>query len=232
MTRPARLEKALAKRRAYPFQQFGQANDVYTANGATGCTHSGLQFLAYLWLRKWYTHDQISRLVGYPNQSPIASNHRRGLRPTEVQRFCTKVGLPYKVTIGLSASAVLTASAKGPVGIGVSYSYWPEWQNYRYRGVTADGHPNGFASPHRHAGRTQLVGFAPPLDAHFGVLLGYDVGAGFAYAWEPNHGSTARPERPPYDFMDRGQFIAVYRSYTTVLHRDYYALVPTRSLPL
>ncbi len=231
MSKPARLVKAIAARTRFPFQQFGQAGDTYTANGATGCTHTILQYLAYLWLKKWYTHDQISRIAGYPSQQYVDTNRRRGLRPTEVQRFCNVVGLPYQVRIGLTYAQVITESAKGPVGFGHSYSYWPEWQGYHYAGHVADGKPNGYASPLKHGGRTQLAGFVPPKDAHFGVVLGYDVAQDNLYAWEPNHGSASRPERPAYDFMSKLQFQRLFRSYSTVLGRDSYALVPTRSLP-
>jgi hypothetical protein len=221
-------------REARPHQQFGQTDDAYTANGATGCTHAVLQFLAMLWTGKYYSQDAISRMVGYPNQT--LRNQRRGLYPTEVQAFCRHVRIPYEVRFNWSASQVIAASRKAPVGFGHSYSYWPEWQGYRYGGRVADGRPNGFASPLAKGGRTQLVGFTAPRDAHFGVLLGTDQVPGHpnplpeCFAWEPNHGSAARPEKPPYDIMSDPQFRAVYDSYRNVLGRVPYALIPTRSL--
>lgn len=232
MAYTARTSKAVDKRRARRSQQFGQGDDESTRNGALGCTHTVLQFLAWLWKGRWYSQDQISRLAGYP-----ASGANRGLRPTEVQRFCTAAGLPYVVKFGLTTAQLYRlANERGPVGIGHSYSYWPEWYGYRYGGRTADGRPNGYAQPRANAGRTQLAGFVPPNDAHFGLLLGYDPAqratAARVVAWEPNHGSPGRPEKPAYDRMTTVQFGRVYASYQTVLGRSLYALVPTRSLPL
>jgi len=228
LTYPARARKAMKLRTDRPFQQFGQAYDYATQGGATGCTDTCLQYLALLWTGRLYTHDRIRSLTGAPRT--------RGLRPSEVQSFCTRVGLPYQVRFGMSAYSVLQASERGPVGIAHSYSYWPEWRGYRYAGRTADGHPNGYAGPLGAAGRTQLAGFSPPNDAHFGVLLGWDSSLSTytrrVAAFEPNHDSPSRPENPPYDQMTSAQFRRVYESYRRVLGRSLYALVPTRSLPL
>jgi len=231
MSYSARTAKAMANRRARRSQQFGQANDGSTQNGSNGCTHTVLQWLAWLWLKKWYTHDQVSKLAGYPYGA------NRGLRPSEVQRFCKAAGLPYVVKYRLTAQQILdTANNWGPVGFGHSYSYWPELYGYTYQGVKADGHPNGYGSPKGDRGRTQLRGFVPPNDAHFGAVLGYDPAkpstAVRCAAWEPNHGSPSRSETPPYDFMTTGQLLHVYESYEKVLGRTLYALVPTRRLPV
>lgn len=228
MTYSAIAKKAMKLRTDRPFQQFGQANDYATQGGAVGCTDSCLQYFALLWTGKWYTHDRIRQITGAPRT--------RGLRPDEVQAFCNYAKLPYQVRYGLTANTLLQLSAKGPVGFGHSYSYWPEWRGYRYAGRTADGYPNGYAGPLNAAGRTQLAGFVPPNDAHFGIVLGYD-GSLSTYtrrvaAFEPNHDSPSRPENPPYDQMTSAQFRKVYESYRRVLGRSLYALVPTRSLPL
>lgn len=234
MSYPDRTERAMARRRGRPFQQFGQPDDASTFGGATACTHTVLQFLATLWLGKWYSHDQVSKLAGYPS----AANNptRRGLRPSEVQRFCDAVKLPYVVKLNMSAFDMLEVSRRGPIGFGHSYSTWPEWYGFHYAGRVADGSPNGYARPFKAAGRTQLAGFVPPNDAHFGLLLGWDKtassGAARVVAWEPNHGSGARPEKPPYDLMTSAQFRKVFESYQKVLHRTPYALIPTRYLPL
>lgn len=227
MARPARLKKAIAKRRQRPSQQFGQSSDAYTSNGATGCTDTVLQWLAWLWTGRWYSQNQV-RLMGTGTTTIL----RRGLRPSEVKRFCEKAKLPYVIRANVTATEVIEFSKRGPVAFGHSYSYWPEWKGFRYGGKVADGRPNGFAKPLEEAGRTQLVGFVPPMDAHFGLLLGRNPTSGNVFAWEPNHGSPARPEKPPFDYMTTAQFKAVFNSYKTVLGRDTYALIPTRSLPL
>lgn len=231
MTYLPRTIKALRARQRRRVQQFGQPNDRSVRNGALGCTHTVLQYLAYLWLGRWYTLDQVSALAGYP------AGVNRGLRPTEVQRFCTKVGLPYVVRLNLPWTEVLRiANTRGPVGFGHSYSRWPEQYGAVYLGVRADGRPNGYASPRGRPGRTQLTGFLPPNDAHFGVVFGWDPTRGASTArvvgWEPNHGSPARPELPAYEAMTTAQFEVVYESYQRILGRTPYALIPTRSLPL
>jgi hypothetical protein len=229
LTYSPKLKREILARRAKPSQQFGQTDDESTFNGSSGCTHTVLQWLAWRVKGRWYSHDEVSRLAGYP--SAANNPRRRGLYPSEVQRFCDRVGLPYRIKFGMTALAVARASKLGPVGFGHAYSWWPEWKGYRYGRITADGKPNGYATPTGKAGRTQLAGFT---GAHFGMLLGYATdpdGPDLYYAWEPNHGSPVRPERPPYDRMTYEQFRRVYESYLKVLNRATYALVPTKETP-
>lgn len=230
LTFTAQLRKAILAARRWPAQQFGQAGDYYTFSGATGCTHTVLQRLIYLWTGRKVSHDTISRVAGYP--PPGRNARRRGLTPQEVERVVKHYGLPYKVVFGLTYTEVIEASKKGPVGFGHAYGWWPEWKGYRYDGVRADGKPNGFANPSGKCGRTQLTGFNQ--GAHFGLLLGVATDPAkpdVVYAHEPNHGSPARPEKPAYDRMTVAQFREVYDSYSDVLGRAPYALVPTRTLP-
>lgn len=224
-----RLRKAILKRRAKPSQQFGQADDYYTFGGATGCTHVVLQWLIWLWKGKWVSQDALSKIAGYP--LPGRNPYKRGLRPSEVQRIVDHFALPYQIKFGLTAAEVRRASERGPVGFAMAYSHYPEWKGYRYGGLVADGRPNGFASPLGKAGKSQLSGFT---GAHFGLLLGVAVdpsGPDKVYSWEPNHGSAARPEKPPYDIMNVAQFDKVFDSYRTQLGRSTYALIPTKALP-
>lgn len=230
MTYSPRAQKAMALRRSNPFQQFGQSDDESTRNGADGCTHTVLQYLARLWLNKSFSQDQVSMLAGWAS----GARPGRGLYPSEVQRFCTRTGLPYQVRFGLSAGVLLEDLLdRGPIGFGHAYSHWPERRGYTYFGVKADGYPNGYAGPLGIGGRTQLSGFT---GAHFGLLLGYDAAqasnARRVAAWEPNHNSPSRPEDPAYDLITSHQLRVVYESYNRVLKRSLYALVPTRSLPL
>jgi hypothetical protein len=229
VTYPARAQKAMSVRRQYPFQQFGTTDDESTRGGADGCTHTVLRYLSKLWLNRWYSQDQISVLAGWSS----GARPGRGLYPSEVQRFCTRVGLPYQVRFGLTAFQLLELSERGPIGFGHKYDWWPEWRGYTYFGRTSDGYPNGYAGPLGRAGRTQLAGFT---GAHFGILLGWDndqaSNARRVAAWEPNHNSPSRPEDPAYDLITSHQFRVVYESYNRQLKRSPYALVPVRSLPL
>lgn len=221
-----RLQRELEARRKRPSQQFGQSGDTSTFNGATGCTHTVLQWLIWRTKGKWQTHDQISRVALYP--WPAGNRARRGLRPSEVQRVINHYGLDYKIVFGWSALQVAHASKLGLVGFAHVYGWWPERRGYTYNGVKADGHPNGYAdiTKYSHGGRTQLTGFNN--GRHMGMLIGYAPdpdGPDLYYTWEPNHGSPARPEKPPYDRVSWTQFYRVYDSYQRVAGLTRYAIV-------
>ena len=228
---PATTLKALAFRRARPYGQFRQADSGSTDNGALGCTHTCWQWIAELWTGRFYTHDEISRLSGYPYGG---GSTNRGMRPSESIKFLQAIGLPYVLKTNLPVSALYAAAALGPVEFSHSYSRWPEWKGYTYKGVTADGRPNGYAAPLGAAGANQLAGFRPPKDRHAGMLWGSGVGSsGFqVYTSEPNHGSLARPQLPPYDILTGPQFANLYNSFKTVYGLNLVAIIPTRALPL
>lgn len=231
----ARLRKAIIKRRpttGWNVHQFGQKNSYTTFGGATGCTHTFLQWIIYLWTGKKVTHDEISRAAKtYPlrqSQNP----QMRGLYASEVQRVIAHYNLPYRVAYNLTAAEVRKiAQDRGPVGFGHAYSHWPEWKGYRYGNIHADGKPNGYAQPSGKAGKNQLAGFT---GAHMSWLLGIATSpteTDKVYCCEPNHGSAARPQKPPYDVMTVAQFDRAYNSYHNVLGRSPYAVIPTKVLP-
>lgn len=222
-----RLRAEILARRRRPSQQFGQTGDVSTFGGATGCTHTILQWIIWRQTYVWYSHDDISRACGYP--WPAQNPRKRGMTVSEVERVIQKYGLPYKVVRDRPALEVWKASKLGIVGVAIMYSHWPEWRGYRYAGRTADGKPNGYASPLRKAGKTQLAGF---YGRHMTALLGYasdPKGPDLGYAFEPNHGSPARPEKPPYDRIRYAQFKEAYQSYRTFGRQALYALVPVKA---
>lgn len=232
---PAPALKALALRRSNPFQQFGQPADACTDNGALGCALTILQFQTLLVKGVFYSHDAIANATAYPCGGGPTN---RGMYPSEMQEWYTKQKMPYVVKYRLTASEMLSAAALGPVWFGCSYSRWPQWKGYVYKGITAKGTYNGFAALH---GATQLNGIMrdrtkPPgptnADGHAGLLLGSGYGSsGFqVYAWEPNHGSPARSEKPPYDIMTSAQWSKLYGSYSTVLGRTPVAAIPTRTI--
>lgn len=229
LTYSARLKREIVARRPSSkhgaSQQFGQANDNLTSNGATGCTDTVLQWMIWRSKGRWQTHNQIRQAAR------IYQNLGRGLRPNEVQLVIDHYGLPYKIVRGWTALQVARASKLGLVGFGHMYGWWPEWRGFRYGTVRADGKPNGYATPTGKAGRTQLSGFS---GRHFGMLLGYATdpsGPDMYYAWEPNHGSAVRPEKPPYDRMSFDQFERVYNSFRTVGGQTLYAVVPKGAKP-
>lgn len=205
-------------------QQFGQSADGLVGNGATACTDTVLQWLIFLWKGKWVTLNDIRRVSGGPTSGD------KGLTAPQVQKVINAYGLPYRIAYDLSAKQVRDASKLGPVGFGHRYSWWPDWKGYRNGGVASDGKPNGYAQPLGKAGHTQKTWDG----AHFGLLLGVATSPDLpdkVYAWEPNHGSPARPEKPDYDIMSVAQFDRVYNSYKKSLGRRAYAIVPTQLLP-
>jgi hypothetical protein len=204
-------------------QQFGQADDETTFNGATGCTHTILQVLIKAATGRYYTHDQISAIAGYPSasQNPGMRGLYSGGSDDEAGRVIRHFGLPYQIVFGWSWSAIVsTANARGPVMYGIRYGYWPEWKGYHYHGEIADGYPNGFAALH---GKTQLYGFESGYHA---VLKLGSVGT-TSYDKEPNHGSTARPEKPGYDRLTIDQGRRAYVAYSST-GRSPLAWVPTK----
>jgi hypothetical protein len=218
--------KMLAVRRAFPFGQFGQANDARTNNGATGCTDTCLQFLGLLLKRRWYTHDQIRAAAG--NRTPL-----KGLTYSQVQYWLEVVAkLPYRVVLGLSADAILAiVKSRGPVLAGEMYPDHPEWEGYRYAGLTATGKRNGFSWPRRESGKTQL---GSSYFRHAVLVLAVAPipawgGATGVYVFEPNHNSSARPEDVAYDVLTVVQFRRLMVRYAAASGKTY-AAIPTRAL--
>lgn len=224
-------------RRSAPLQQFGQANDSLFFDGRTACAAAVLQTLAKGWLGTTYTLNTIARMVGYP-ATTRQKQGLAGLTTTQIAQFCGKVGLPYELVVidanGWTPYALLRrANTHGPVMIAYRYGHQPEWYGRTYGGVKADGKPNGYASPLGKAGKTQLVGFED--GSHLGLLLGNivhrnpdgSVNFRVASVFDPNHGSKARPEKPPYDDMKESQWTPLARSLR-LIGRTPFAFVPTR----
>jgi len=206
--------------RAHPeLQQFGQRDDEYTFNGATGCTHTVLQRLVLAKTGKYYSHDEISKIATYPYRP----SNRRGLRSggldDEAGRVIAKFKLPYRIVFGASYSSwrpLLPGASKqlGPVMVAILYGWWPEDRGYRYGRYVADGRPNGYASI---GGKTQLVGAEGVYHATLAIgarKKPHTTNTFYAYVNEPNHGSASRPEKPAYDRITTGQLKRAYDKYT------------------
>lgn len=231
MSTKPRLDKAIAYANSNPrMQQFGQSNDNYVWDGKTACTHTICQFLALLWKKKAYTLNQVNSLAGMPVNARDSAGRPRGMNNTELARFFSRVGLPYSIKYGLTFEQLLVASNRGPVFYAMRYGSAPDWRGK----AGADGIPNGYAI---HNGRTQFSGFEN--GRHAVLLLGYlpvrnsagTIIAYRAYRKEPNHGSPARPERPPFDTITTGQAKTEYLHYKSILGNALYAAIPTVNLP-
>ncbi len=226
-----RLAKSLRILRENPWlQQFGQPADYSAFGGATACTHVVLQALALVWKGKRLTIDQISTLAGYDRERN-SEGFIRGMNNTEFATVCAKLGLPYSIVFGLSASDMVRYSNRGPVFYGMRYGSHPDWRGYVYDGVTAK-------SPYAiKGGATQLTGFEN--GRHAVLLAGYRTmvdatGTVVGYrAWvkDPNHGSGSRPERPGYDEITVAQAKREYTAYLQAGAANTYAAIPRINLP-
>jgi hypothetical protein len=203
-------------------QQFGQGDDQSTFNGATGCTHTCLQRLIKMVTGHQVSHDEISKIAGYP--WPASNKAMRGLRSgntgsSEVEKVLKHFHIPMKVVFGWSWAKLNAALWEyGVVEVAILYGYWPEWRGYHYQGVTADGRPGGYSI---RGGKTQLRGFEK--GAHATLYIGrknYPKSTGAAryrlFANEPNHGSPSRPEKPDYDTVTTAQARRAYEQYATL----------------
>jgi hypothetical protein len=210
-------------------QQFGQTKDSYPWDGATACGHACWQFIILFAKGTRLSMDAISKLAGYPYHAKGATGVQRGLSVTETKRLIAALKLPYVLKAGLPWSTLNDYFGRGPVLYVTRYGSQPDWKGYTYRGVKANGSPNGYA---KKAGRTQLTGFEN--GRHYVVTIGSRAitdAAGTVVGHEllrkdPNHGSPARPERPPYDIITSAQGKREYDDFVGVK----YAFVPTRAL--
>jgi hypothetical protein len=203
------------------FAQFGQTDDESTWNGATGCTHSVLQRLIKAWTGKTLSHDEISKIAGYP--WPTQNPNRRGMYPSEMQRVIDHFGIPMRYKAGASWDDIVDGLRRGPVVTGILYGYWPEMKGARYAGKVADGRPGGYAFIN---GKTQLAGAETIF--HAVLFFGRKRVRGI---WrilgnEPNHGSAARPERPVWDAVRSSHARRAFDMYGYT-GRTHFAWLPT-----
>ncbi|MFZ0324750.1 MAG: hypothetical protein WAN48_11535 [Actinomycetes bacterium] len=224
MTGKTILDKLLALRVNRPFGQFGTVDDECTDNGAIGCTHTCWRFIAFAYTGKWYSHDELSHLSGYPCGGGATN---RGMRVEESQRLAAALHLPYVYRGGLTSSELLTASNKGPVLFAIRYGDWPAWRGYH--GQTP---PAPWARPLGKAGRNQFTWSG----SHATVLLGYVrimAGARFVrndcYAMEPNHDSPARPENVAYDLVTQTDLNRAFQGVKRLGWAQTMAMVPTKA---
>ena len=219
------LDKLLESRRRHPFGQFGTTDDECTDNGAIGCTHTCWRYIAFVYKGKWYSHDQLSKLSGFPCGGGSTS---RGMRVSESQQLCKALGLPLAFKGSLTSTQLLMAANTGPVLFAMRYGSWPNWQGYK--GVAR---PSPYARPLGHAGRNQFTGF---FGSHAGVLMGYlrvpssgTFVRNDCYVMEPNHNSPARPENVAYDVVTQTQLYKAFNDVKKLGWKNTMAFVPSRA---
>ena len=229
----ARDRKVRERLEAWRVQQFGQSADYSAWDGAAACTHVCWQKIIYIWRGVKYSIDQISRYAGYYREKN-SLGQIRGMAVGESVRLINALNLPYVFKSTLDADELFQAMQKAPVIYATRYGSQPDWRGYVYYGRKADGVPGGFAW---RAGRTQLSGFENGAHAVVGgasrTLYNSD-GAKVrteVIRFDPNHGSGARPERPPYDLISRTQMKREYNAHAALPNRGYIAFVATRELP-
>lgn len=216
-------------------QQFGQPLETckLTHGGKAACLVCVAQNLIKLWTGKAVTLDQVCRAGGFPSNE-AQRDGRAGMRASQFLRALSHYNVHYKEVRGMAWSDLEKKSmSHGPVAFFEHYGWHPEWEGYRYRGVKADGHPNGFANPEGEAGKNQLIGFN---GSHAVLLAGYWVSGDDKVTdaiKDVNHGSPARPEKPAFDKYSRKQAAAAYYKWSSLkeaAHQKTYAFIPTRIL--
>lgn len=193
-------------------QQFGQLKDGKVHNGSTACTHTVCQFLYLYWHDEIITLNRVNRLAGMkPNV--MSGKMARGMRPDEVRTFFRNADIPMVLRSNRPFKDLLAASKRGPLFYAIRYGTAP-----RRPGLMDLG--NGFARPMKR-GATQkgdgdmrhavvMLGFREVVRANGSIRR--DV-----FRKDPNHGSSVRPERPPYDVITGRQARAEYEAYRDVL---------------
>lgn len=186
-----RLAIYLARRTRNDFGQFGQANDVSTWDGATGCGPTGVQTILAAFRNVVPTHDAISRVIGY-----WRPRSRIGTSAEQLAKALGHWGLSYDATYGAAfAQLVGWADSRGPVLVCVDYRTYPVWRLY-HRRVS----PPPYAQPSGKAGRNQFG----TTFTHWVVIAGTVTDGPYAGAiavMEPNHDSPARPENVVIDYV-------------------------------
>ena len=200
--------------------QFGQEQDSLAGDGMWACGHTSVQTIVKIWKDKRVSINEVERLCG---TRPDPEND--GISNLEIVRALRALDLPYKSVSGVSHREILKMSRDlGPVIFLHLYYMYPKWKGYVYNGTRATVTPNGFARPYGEAGRNQLTGFYGNHWAVLGTSVWRDRRKNFdAFLHDPNHNSSSRPERPPYDIVTEGQFKKLYDTKRL-------AIVPTRRL--
>lgn len=196
-------------------QQFGQRDDDEVHDGKTACTHTVCQFLSLAWNGTIPSLNEVNRMAGMKPNPRNDKGEPRGMVRSEFERFIKAARIPMEVRLGLPFSALMKAADDGPVFYAMRYGSAPK---------KTKKHPNG----------TTQTGKKTSNMRHAVVMLGHlKNGNGVeVYRKEPNHGSAARPERPPYDTISDRQARIEYEDYKTKLGNTLYAALPTRQLPV
>lgn len=227
MSEKPRLDHAIrvAREHRRTTQQHGQKNDNLVHNGTTACTHAICQYLALVWHDKLFTLNEINEMAEMPPNARNAQGEPRGMLAPELKAFFKNADIPMVVKYDRPFEDLLTRSKRGPVFYAIRYGSAP-----RRKGTPSE---NGFARPipPLRRGATQVGGDSV---RHAAVLLGFlqrhdadgHVTATNVYRREPNHGSTSRPERPPFDEIFGHQARREYEDYRDKLDQRLYAAWP------
>ena len=208
-------------------QQFGQQDDDEVWGGRTACTHTCWQLVTLLWTGKRLTLNQVNRRAGMPRNATGSTGRPRGMRISDQLRFVRAMDLPYIYKAGLSMDRIEELAKRGPIVYGTRYGSQPSWKGRR-----------GAEPPYaRKYGRTQFTGAD---NIRHAVLLGIvrevTSASGQTIRTEylrrdPNHGSPARPERPPYDIINPRQARREYHDIQKV-DGSLFAFVPRKGANL
>lgn len=203
--------------------QFGQPKSSAVLGGAVACTDACIQMIVLMANGKSVSLNEVRERSQAPEDQPLTRD--------EALRALSSYGLRYEARSDMAAPGVLRmARVRGPVILCEMYWAHPQWKDYVYAGRRLNGLTKtdggrtvrpGFAAPFRRAGLTQWT-----FRGGHAVLLAtevYDDGERLGVVRDPNHNSSARPERPAYDVVSIRQLNRMLSSWPGRL-----VLAPTR----
>lgn len=219
------IKRKLLERRGYQFGQPECSLATMVVPGDVACMDTSIQLIKYLCDGKKLSINKIRTISGAPAHRPFPNAF---VLPTLL-----RLGLPYQFRNSLTAAEIWEICLKrGPVLFAEDYWAHPEWNGYVYAGHRMNGWTTnrhgtrvhvGTSDPDRKSGRNQ-TNFKL---GHAGVaaFAGGDYGNKDLGLRDPNHNSSARPERPAYDKVSLAQFNRELRSFNLGQNRAMW--VPT-----
>lgn len=225
-----KTKRILLKRSGYQFGQPPATCSMATRiiPGDVACADTSIQMAARILKGKFYSINYIRRLSG--NQARVPMNVGNAVLALR------RLGLDYQIRSDLSAKQLMIiARTKGPVLIAEDYWAHPQWKDYNYGGIIMKG------TARNSRGRKVWVGFSDPVgksgnnqpvfrDGHMVLLATSQLfdGRNEGYIRDPNHNSSARPQRPAWDRVNVRQLGRMLRSFNG--GRNVVAIVPERKL--
>lgn len=205
------VKRDLLKRSGYQFGQPLSTCTLVTQSfpGDVACADTGMQLILRLVKGRSITLNQVRRVSSATPHLPT---------PTAlVEPALRRLGLPYRQE-SLTPRQVWDAAVRhGPVLLAEGYWSHPRWDGkapaWSHDPRTGNRVRVGYARPLGRAGNTQ----PDFIGGHMVVVAwaGWRDGERVLGVRDPNHHSSARPERPAWDELSMSQVQRMLRSFTT-----------------